>query len=194
MRNVGCRHIPLEGMDDACLCHVRRSVFDRVLDLLVAMLCCNVVGGLSTFLGQAFLVLRDVFWGAALMCREGWGGKAPPKWGAKGAKKNPPRKISPTFTFTWWSKSPKFGHIRHGPLVNTSHSKCSSVTIYIQNLTKLQDPMSHTLSHTFHSKIQPYNYLTKNMASICTKQHYLCQALYFMRTQPALFVCCKNVL
>ncbi len=41
-----------------------------------------------------------------------------------------------------------------------------------------QDLMSHTLSHTFHSKSQPYNYLTKSIASICTKQHYLRQALY----------------
>ncbi len=78
----------------------------------------------------AFLVLQDVFW-------------------------VPPWKFSATFTFIWWSKKPKFGHIRHSPLVNTSHPKCSSVTIYIQNLTKLQDLMSHTLSHTFHSKSQP---------------------------------------
>ncbi len=56
-------------------------------------------------------------------------------------------------------------------------SKCSSVTIYIQNLTKLQDLMSHTLGHTFHGRIQPYN-LTKRMTSICHKRHYLRQALY----------------
>ncbi len=67
----------------------------------------------------------------------------------RGGDGGPGGKISATFTFIWWSKKPKFGHIRHGPLVNTSHSKCSSVTIYIQNLTKLQDLMSHTLSHTF---------------------------------------------
>ncbi len=47
-----------------------------------------------------------------------------------------------------------------------------------QNLTKLQDLMSHTLIHTFHSKSQPYNYLTMSIASICTKRHYLRQALY----------------
>ncbi len=39
----------------------------------------------------------------------------------------------------------------------TIHLKCSSVTINIQNLTKLQDVMSDTLCHTFHGKIQPYN-------------------------------------
>ena len=47
---------------------------------------------------------------------------------------------------------------------------------------KLQDLMSHTLSHTFHSKSQPYNYLTKSIALICTKQHYICQALYMQKT------------
>ena len=106
----------------------------------------------------SFFSATRCFLGAALV---GGGQGAPIPW-----------KISATFTFIWWSKKPKFGHIWHSPLVNISHSKCSSVTIYIQNLTKLQDLMSHTLSHTFHSKSQPYKYLTKSMASICTKRHY----------------------
>ena len=45
--------------------------------------------------------------------------------------------------------------------------------------------MSHTLSHTFHSKSQRYNYLTKSIASICTKGHYLRQALYMLYIQAA---------
>ncbi len=66
----------------------------------------------------------------------------------------------------------------HCALVNSSHFKCCSVTINIQNLTKLEDVMSDNLCHTFHCKIEPYSYLTKHLTSICTKQHYLCQALY----------------
>ncbi len=63
---------------------------------------------------------------------------------------------------------------------------------------KLQDLMSQTLSHTFHSKSQPYNYLTESIASICTKRHYLCQALYFSKIPLSRFChpmsdsCCKR--
>ncbi len=157
----------------ASLHHIRRSVFDRVLDLLVAMLCCECSRRSLSLSRPSFFSATRCFLGAALMCG---------RVGGTGA----PQKISATFTFIWWSKKPKFGHIQHGPLVNTSQSKCSSVTIYIQNLTKLQDLMSHTLSHTFHSKSQPYNYLAKSMASICTKRHYLHQALYIIRSVLAV--------
>ncbi len=126
----------------ALMCHVRRSVFDRVLDLLVAMLCCECSRRSLNLSRPSFFSATRCFLGAAPMCGEGWGAQ-PPKMRCQGAR-GPQINFS-HFYFHLVSKKTKFGHIRHGPLVNTSHSKCSSITIYIQNLTKLSCP---TLSVT----------------------------------------------
>ncbi len=121
--------------------------------------------------------VAEIFWGAPIPHPPTFGGVCHPTLPAHQCSTQKHLVALKKLSFGGKKKT-NFGHIRHSPLVNTSHSKCSSVTIYIQNLTKLEDLMSHTLGHTFHSKIQPYNYLTKSMASICTKQHYLGQALY----------------
>ncbi len=70
----------------------------------------------------------------------------------------------------------------HGPFVNSSYLRHSDITMSAQNLTKLQDIMCDTPYHTFYGKTQPHNYPTQRMTSICTKQHYLHQGLYFAKT------------
>ncbi len=60
-----------------------------------------------------------------------------------------PREISATFTFIYWSKTSIFGSNRHSTHHNSSHLKCSSITMSAWNLTKLQDLMSDTLRDTF---------------------------------------------
>ncbi len=88
-------------------------------------------------------------------------------------------KISATFTFSYWSKTSIFGSDRYSAHHNWSHLQCSSALTNIQNSYLVEiKVLSKSLNNQLHAEIPLGNIPSQPLTSICTKQHYLRQALY----------------